>query len=105
MALYNPLVAATVTMAGNLLADYSLPDYHSRPGNDRFPGDDNDVKEHIPHDSEAPPRIPHHPIKTFADHATLEVSVRAHYEARGYEIAIPSTKKQGRGKWIAVRKE
>jgi hypothetical protein len=98
------LVTATVITAGSLLVDYSLPDYYSRLGNNRFPGDDNDVEEEAPHDSEAPPRIPHHPIKTFADYATLEAFVRAHCEAHGYVIAIISTKKQGREKWICCAK-
>jgi hypothetical protein len=98
------LVTATVITAGSLLVDYSLPDYYSRLGNNRFPGDDNDVEEEAPHDSEAPPRIPHHPIKTFADYATLEAFVRAHCEAHGYVIAITSTKKQGREKWICCAK-
>ena len=98
------LVTATVITASSLLIDYSLPDYYSRLGNDRFPGDDHDVEEQVPHDSEAPRRIPHHPIKTFADCATLEASVRAHCEAHGYEIDITSTKKQGREKWICYAK-
>lgn len=96
-------------MTDSLLVECSIPfddsffGDHSVPGNDTPQGDDSLPGDGTTHDSEAP-TIPHHPVATFADCAALEVSVRAHCEAHGYEIAVISSKKGGSEKWISCAK-